>query len=105
MIQHGENGPTREDLERLEKQALLWDSMDRVVLSGLQEQYHLELPEPFSVAASELDMSDLGVVQALHKAVDNDNNLSTEEKYALNHELHVRYRMAHLANAPEAWND
>lgn len=105
MMQRGENGPTQEDLDRLDRQSYLWSSMDQADLKALQDEYHAELPQPYSVAADELDLTDLETQTELFRAVKDDQSLTIEEKYALNHELSDRMRSAWLAEAPEAWND
>lgn len=100
-----EGFPTEVDFEKLRASIKSYDAMDEDKLYNLQVEYHLHLPDPYSVAVQELDFADPGVLGAIHEYIEIDPELSDEEKYALRHELSDRHRTAHLAMAPEGWND
>jgi hypothetical protein len=99
------NGPSAEDFDKLNAKMTEYVEMDLDRLNFYQAQFHIELPEPYFAAESQLDMSDPEVLRALHDYLEIDESISSEERYAMSHELSDRHHTAQLAKAPEGWND
>jgi hypothetical protein len=97
--------PTPEDFAALETYVERSNKLDHSKVERIRAVWHLQLPEPYSVAVHELDLTDPGITKALSSAVENDSALSEEQKHVLDHELSDRARIAVLATASEGWND
>lgn len=98
--------PTPEDFDELKASIARYDLLDQERLVELRAEYHVSPPVPYD---ERLGFSNLTASIESHSMIaaeiENDPNLSNEERYVLKHELSDRHRQVVISQSGEGFND